>query len=84
MQMKSDNKDEQNKKLDPDTEKRVEGYIRAIMAFNPKSLKIRRQGEWKISSEGWYPYCSECGKEPKGGMSNYCPNCGAKMGFRRL
>lgn len=35
--------------------------------------------EWKINSNGYYPYCSNCGKEPNGGMSKYCPNCGAKM-----
>ena len=36
--------------------------------------------EWKVCSDGYYPYCSNCGKEPKGGMSRYCPNCGSKMG----
>lgn len=39
----------------------------------------QRHGKWEISCDGWYPYCSECGQEPKGGMSKYCPNCGAKM-----
>ena len=37
-------------------------------------------GQWIISSDGYYPYCSECKVEPKNGeMTNYCPNCGAKM-----
>lgn len=37
-------------------------------------------GEWKINPDGWYPYCSRCGHEPKNGdMSNFCPDCGAKM-----
>ena len=37
-------------------------------------------GEWKINCDGYYPYCSRCGYEPKGGlMSNFCPNCGADM-----
>lgn len=36
-------------------------------------------GKWVICSDGYYPYCSNCRNEPKGGLSNYCPNCGAKM-----
>ena len=37
-------------------------------------------GRWIICSDGYYPYCSECKKEPKNGeMTNYCPNCGADM-----
>lgn len=47
--------------------------------YNNKTPTYRKSGEWKINSDGWYPYCSECFKEPKGGLSNYCPNCGAFM-----
>ncbi len=37
-------------------------------------------GEWKINCDGYYPYCSNCGCEPKNGvMSNFCPDCGANM-----
>ena len=37
-------------------------------------------GRWIICSDGYYPYCSVCKAEPKHGeMTNYCPNCGAKM-----
>lgn len=37
-------------------------------------------GEWKINFDGYYPFCSNCGTEPKNGtMSNFCPNCGADM-----
>ena len=37
-------------------------------------------GTWEISCDGYYPYCSECKTEPQDGeMTNYCPNCGAKM-----
>lgn len=37
-------------------------------------------GEWKICSDGYYPYCSNCQREPQSGkMTDYCPNCGAKM-----
>ena len=39
-----------------------------------------RHGRWIISSDGYYPYCSECKEEPaKGIMSKHCPNCGAIM-----
>ena len=35
---------------------------------------------WIISSDGYYPYCSECKSEPKNGeMTDFCPNCGADM-----
>lgn len=37
-------------------------------------------GQWEINPDGYYPYCSNCKTEPKSGkMTNYCPNCGAKM-----
>ena len=36
--------------------------------------------EWIISSDGYYPYCSNCKNEPKNGIkSKYCPECGASM-----
>ena len=36
--------------------------------------------KWIINSDGYYPYCSNCKNEPKNGiMSNYCPECGARM-----
>ena len=35
---------------------------------------------WIICSDGYYPYCSACKAEPRSGaLTNYCPNCGAKM-----
>ena len=41
-----------------------------------------RHGRWIISSDGYYPYCSECKERPKSGdMTKHCPNCGAKMDF---
>lgn len=38
-----------------------------------------RHGRWLISSDGYYPYCSECKCEPTGEMSKFCPSCGAQM-----
>ena len=36
--------------------------------------------KWEINSDGYYPFCKHCNHEPKNGvMSNYCPDCGAKM-----
>lgn len=38
-----------------------------------------RHGKWIISSDGYYPYCSECHYRPEKHMTNYCPDCGARM-----
>lgn len=36
--------------------------------------------KWEINCDGYYPYCTDCKKEPENGiMSKYCPHCGAKM-----
>ena len=37
-------------------------------------------GKWIISSDGYYPYCSECKEVPEDGIvANVCPSCGIKM-----
>ena len=42
-----------------------------------------KHGKWKINSDGYYPYCSECNNEPENGkLTKYCPNCGAKIDIR--
>ena len=62
----------------------------SFTAFKCVMAKIRKapaidavevvHGEWKICSDGYYPYCSICNEEPKNGtMTSYCPECGAKM-----
>ena len=44
------------------------------------NVKAVKYGKWLINCDGYYPYCSECKEEPKGGlMSQYCPHCGATM-----
>lgn len=44
------------------------------------SENTRIIAKWEISSDGYYPYCSNCKNEPKNKeMTDYCPNCGAKM-----
>ena len=36
--------------------------------------------KWIICSDGYYPYCANCKREPQGRtMTKFCPNCGAKM-----
>lgn len=38
-----------------------------------------KQGEWIISSDGYYPYCKNCNYRPKDELTKFCPNCGADM-----
>ena len=39
-----------------------------------------KHAKWEICSDGYYPYCSNCKKEPQGRiMTLFCPNCGAQM-----
>lgn len=39
-----------------------------------------KHAKWEICCDGYYPYCSSCKREPQGReMTDYCPNCGAKM-----
>lgn len=46
----------------------------------PPVTPKQRTGKWLINCDGYYPYCSECRIEPKSGvMTDFCPNCGAKM-----
>lgn len=54
---------------------------KAVIHFAPTiDAEPVRHGHWVICSDGYYPYCSKCKQEPSGkSMTNYCPNCGAKM-----
>lgn len=55
----------------------VEGIIAGQTTVSTQSVT---HGCWIINSDGYYPQCSECLKEPQGRiMTDYCPNCGAKM-----
>ncbi len=47
---------------------------------NVPLYNINKIGEWNINSDGYYPYCSICGEEPKdGAITDICPNCGADL-----
>ena len=55
----------------------MEIFIDTLPAADVESVK---HGCWIINSDGYYPQCSECMKEPQGKvMTDWCPNCGAKM-----
>ena len=57
----------------------IDELINRINLYSEDIHSVAR-GEWKINPDGWYPYCSNCGTEPKNGvMSNFCPECGADM-----
>lgn len=50
------------------------------MSDLPSIQPEQKTGRWLINSDGYYPYCSICKNEPQGRiMTDYCPNCGAKM-----
>lgn len=65
------------------------GYITcALLSVNKivdiTERKTQKKGIWKISPDGYYPYCSYCGYEPewvigKDSRTRYCSNCGAEM-----
>ena len=55
-------------------------FSKCIKEAPAADVESVRHGKWLINSDGYYPYCSECKEEPKSGiMTNYCPNCGAKL-----
>lgn len=44
-----------------------------------------KHGEWKINSDGYYPYCSACGTAADQlvkRLTKYCPECGARMDLK--
>ena len=46
-------------------------------------VKPVKQGKWIIKNPGEHFICSECEMKPDGGLiSDYCPNCGAKMDLK--
>ena len=59
-----------------------------ITELEEELITKTKRGIWKINSDGYYPYCSECGYEPpyvsgKDMRTLYCSNCGAEMEGRR-
>ena len=76
--------------IDEKMEKSGLGYIignqlKAYIKQQPTAdVEEVKHGEWIISSDGYYPYCSNCRYEPpfvggKDMRTSRCPKCGAKM-----
>lgn len=46
----------------------------------PSVKPAQKTGQWLINSDGYYPYCSRCKREPRSRiMTKYCAECGAFM-----
>ena len=58
-----------------------EHFLKMIADTPTADIQEAVHAKWEISSDGYYPYCSNCKSEPENGvMSKYCPECGAIMG----
>ena len=57
------------------------GLLRELQERRKADSETERgSARWLINSDGYYPYCSACMKEPKDGkMTDVCPSCGARM-----
>jgi len=61
-------------------DKAIDAAIEAIEKLPNADVEPVKHGEW-VYGEFDIPHCSECGNEIMPHLvSNYCPNCGAKMG----
>ena len=52
--------------------------IASIENAPPAEVAPVVHGQWKVDRDSYYLYCTECLCTPTR-LSNYCPNCGAKM-----
>ena len=73
-----------DEKADIKKQNLIERWNRRVNDGVESNEADRPQGEWEERpSEDWISirrwYCSECGEWQTYGMTNYCPNCGAKM-----
>lgn len=59
-----------------------EHYIgeKMIEAIDNAPTVEQSQGEWYWNEQGYF-YCNKCNRQPRDqyAVSNFCPNCGAKM-----
>ncbi len=54
--------------------------ILGIIGNLPAVQSKQKTGKWLINSDGYYPYCSRCKREPRSRiMTKYCAECGAFM-----
>lgn len=49
-----------------------------VAAMATKQIGKNGQARWLVSSDGYYPYCSNCGARPAT-MTKYCAECGCEM-----
>lgn len=64
---------------DNDPSRMEDYYYNAILGAPAADVEPVKHGEW-VYGEFDIPHCSECGNEIMPHLiSNYCPNCGAKM-----
>lgn len=60
--------------------KQKSNFIKKINSTKTNDTKNKKIGKWKINSDGYYPYCSICKKEPKNRIiTEICPYCGADL-----
>lgn len=50
-------------------------YMEEMPEVDAKPIK---HDKWIVSSDGYYPYCSNCGARPQK-MTKFCAECGCKM-----
>lgn len=67
------NKEELQKALRYDRDSYCKGFKAGY-----EKRKSDYTAHWVISSNGYYPYCSECGAQPRE-MTKYCAECGRRM-----
>lgn len=54
--------------------------LQEVLKLHAADVRENRNGQWKTDRDGFYFFCSECGKMGDlAGNWNYCPNCGASM-----
>ena len=63
-------------RMNPSMKERIDKWLSELPAVQPK----QKTGQWMINSDGCYPYCSRCKREPRSRiMTKYCAECGAFM-----
>ena len=60
---------------------RIRSYEEQVSKLKADIKNNGRTGRWVISSDGYYPYCSECRTEPQmkdRKLPTFCPECGSR------
>lgn len=65
-------------KLTEIEQKYWEGNMQIALYSDDVNKLKRKRAHWKINSDGYYPYCSNCGFQPDT-MTDYCGSCGYDM-----